>query len=86
MILVTAWVALSVAGVDLGRWTSDGYSALFAFGIVATTIPSHVVPRPLLLALIGAMAFVARGPTENSRLPTPLVDCRAWPMAARPLA
>jgi len=71
VILVAVWMALSVAGADLGGWAFDEYSALFAFGIAAAAIPSRVVPRPVLLALIGATAFVALGLAENAGLLTP---------------
>ena len=71
VILAAAWVALSMAGAGLGRWTFDEYSALFGFGIAAGAIPSHAVPRPVLLALAGATAFLALGLAENAGLLTP---------------
>ncbi len=69
--LVATWVALSVAGTNLGGWTFDEYSALFAFGIAAAAIPSTVVRRPVLVAMFGAVAFLALGTAEDAGLLIP---------------
>ena len=38
------------------------------FGIAAAAIPSRIMPRPVLLTLIGATAFLALGVAENAGL------------------
>lgn len=69
-VLVATWMGLSVAGVDLGGWAFDEYSALFAFGIAAAAIPGTVVRHPLLLTVLGAAAFLAAGVAEDAGLLT----------------
>ena len=66
MAVVSAWIGLTVAGVNLGPWTFDEYTALFAFGIAAAAMPSALVRHPLALAAVGALVFLVFGVAEDA--------------------
>ena len=71
LILAALWVGLSLAGVSLGQLTFDEYSALFAFGIAAAAFPGMWVRYPLVLAVLGGLAFLGSGMAEDAGILLP---------------